>query len=96
MAGVPLATVSTLLGHKSLSMTMRSAHLPPKHMLSGVRVLDRQKSRSLDNHLAVSGLEGRDKVQAPASPGTYNVAQVTDESEKEQMVPKPGFEPGHP
>ncbi len=70
MAGVPLATVSTLLGHKSLSMTMRSAHLPPKHMLSAVRVLDGQKSRSLDNHLAVSGLEGRDEVETPASAGT--------------------------
>ena len=70
MAGVPLATVSTLLGHKSLSMTMRSAHLLPKHMLSAVRVLDGQKSRSLDNHLAVPGLEGRDEVQAPASAGT--------------------------
>lgn len=69
MAGVPLATVSTLLGHKSLSMTMRSAHLPPKHMLSGVRVLDGQKSRSLDNHLTISGLEGREEVEAPASVG---------------------------
>ncbi len=36
----------------------------------GVRVLDGQKSRSLDNHLAVSGLEGRDKVEVPASVGT--------------------------
>ncbi len=70
MAGVPLATVSKLLEHKSLSMTMRSAHLSPKHMLSGVRVLDGQKSRSLDNHLAISGLEGRDEVEVPASVGT--------------------------
>ncbi len=67
MAGVPLATVSKLLGHKSLSMTMRYAHLSPKHMLSAVRVLDRGKSTSLDNHLTISGLEGRNEVEAPVS-----------------------------
>jgi len=29
MAGVPLLTVSKLLGHKTLAMTMRYAHLAP-------------------------------------------------------------------
>ncbi len=62
MAGVPLATVSKLLGHKSLSMTMRYAHLSPKHMLSAVRVLDGQKSTSLDNHLTIEGSEGRNEA----------------------------------
>ncbi len=62
MAGIPLATVSKLLGHKSLSMTMRYAHLSPKHMTAAVRVLDRQTSTSLDNHLTIEGSEGRNEA----------------------------------
>lgn len=40
MAGVDLTTVSRLLGHKSLTMTLRYAHLAPAHMLKAVSVLD--------------------------------------------------------
>ena len=40
MRGVPLATVSNLLGHTSPTMTIRYAHLSPKHLTSAVRVLD--------------------------------------------------------
>ncbi|NGZ96945.1 MAG: integrase [Nitrospira sp. WS110] len=40
MRGVPLATVSNLLGHTSPTMTLRYAHLSPKHLTSAVRVLD--------------------------------------------------------
>jgi integrase len=43
MKGVPLATVSMLLGHTSPTMTLRYAHLSPKHLTSAVRVLDYQK-----------------------------------------------------
>jgi len=53
MAGVPIATVGELLGHQSLSMTMRYAHLSPKHMTSAVRVLDRNSQRSLDSYLTI-------------------------------------------
>jgi len=41
MAGVPLATVSQLLGHKSLAMTMRYAHLSPAHKAEAVCSLDK-------------------------------------------------------
>jgi integrase len=55
MAGVPLAAVSELLGHTSLAMTMRYAHLSPKHPTDAVRVLDRDNS--LDNHMTIEGSE---------------------------------------
>jgi integrase len=40
MAGVDLTTVSRLLGHKTLTMTLRYAHLAPSHMVKAVDILD--------------------------------------------------------
>lgn len=53
MRGVPLATVSNLLGHTSPTMTLRYAHLSPKHLTSAVRVLDPISDGSLDNYLTI-------------------------------------------
>lgn len=39
MAGVDIATVSRLLGHKSLAMTLRYSHLAPKHLSNAVDAL---------------------------------------------------------
>ena len=40
MAGVDITTVSRLLGHKSLTMTLRYSHLAPEHLSNAVNVLD--------------------------------------------------------
>jgi site-specific recombinase XerD len=40
MSGVDITTVSRLLGHKSLSMTLRYSHLAPSHMVKAVDMLD--------------------------------------------------------
>ena len=53
MRGVPLASVSNLLGHTSPTMTLRYAHLSPKHLTSAVRVLDPQTDSSLDSYLTI-------------------------------------------
>jgi integrase len=40
-AGVPLLTIGKLLGHKSMVMTMRYAHLSPEHLREAVQALAR-------------------------------------------------------
>lgn len=49
MAGVDLTTVSRLLGHASLTMTLRYAHLAPDHLKGAVEVLARLQSQEA-NH----------------------------------------------
>ncbi|MEO7863909.1 MAG: site-specific integrase, partial [Nitrospirales bacterium] len=50
MRGNPIATVSELLGHKSITMTMRYAHLSPAHKAEAVK--------SLDKNLTIEGKTG--------------------------------------
>ncbi len=40
MAGVDITTVSKLLGHKTLTMTLRYSHLAPKHLQDAVNMLN--------------------------------------------------------
>ena len=40
MAGIDITTVKELLGHKTLTMTLRYAHLAPAHKVKAVNVLD--------------------------------------------------------
>jgi hypothetical protein len=40
MAGVDLMTVKELLGHASLTMTMRYSHLAPDHRMRAIKTLD--------------------------------------------------------
>jgi len=40
MAGVDITTVKELLGHKTLTMTLRYAHLAPSHKVKAVDLLD--------------------------------------------------------
>ena len=51
MAGVDLTTVSRLLGHKTLAMTLRYAHLAPAHMVKAVELLDSSLSGEPRAHL---------------------------------------------
>jgi hypothetical protein len=39
-AGRPLAEVAALAGHRDIRMTLRYAHLAPKHLEQGIRALE--------------------------------------------------------
>ncbi|MGD0275803.1 MAG: site-specific integrase [Syntrophales bacterium] len=41
MAGIDLTTIKELLGHKTLTMTLRYAHLAPSHKVNAVDILDK-------------------------------------------------------
>jgi site-specific recombinase XerD len=41
MAGVDLKTAQELMGHKTLAMTARYAHLSPGHLKTAIQKLDR-------------------------------------------------------
>jgi len=45
MAGVDLNTVRELLGHKSIAMTLRYAHLAPEHKAAAVETPVRARRR---------------------------------------------------
>lgn len=60
MGGVDLTTVKELLGHKTLTMTLRYSHLAPSHKVKAVGVLEEKlrvssedSSDLLDNYLTV-------------------------------------------
>jgi integrase len=53
LSGIDLATVSKLLGHSSIHMTMRYSHPTPEALKSAVSVLDSQKSeKSVSNSVS--------------------------------------------
>jgi integrase len=49
MAGVDLATVKELMGHKHIAMTLRYAHLAPGHKRAAVEVLSGGAGKSPSN-----------------------------------------------
>ncbi len=51
MAGIDLTSVKELLGHKSLTMTLRYLHLTPGHKRKAVHVLDRLMEKNEDEAL---------------------------------------------
>lgn len=64
MAGVDITTVSRLLGHKSLKMTLRYAHLAPSHMVKAVDILDNTlNTKSTSQLLHSEGILGSNRKE---------------------------------
>jgi integrase len=69
MAGVDLRTVAELMGHKTIQMTMRYAHLAPAHKLAAVEKLavGWQTDRPTDTRTDTNTLEQASEVGRNAS-----------------------------
>jgi integrase len=63
MAGIDITTVKELLGHKTLTMTLRYAHLAPSHKVKAIDVLD-------------NTLNGRSTIQKLYTPIEKELAAV--------------------
>jgi integrase len=80
MRGVALATVSNLLGHTSPTMTLRYAHLSPKHLTSAVRVLDAQSDSSHDNYMTIQRKQTPEEVVTGDGSHEREIAKQLDRS----------------
>ncbi len=95
MAGVNLATVKEILGHKTIEMTLRYAHLSPAHTLAAAKELDRafevaeqaRETLSVGTNWAQSGL-------MKSNPIFENLP--THENYVEKLAGATGVEPATP
>lgn len=64
MAGIDITTVKELLGHKTLTMTLRYAHLAPAHKVKAVEILE-------------GALTGKPTIQKLYNPNEKGLAHVS-------------------
>ena len=95
MRGVPLATVSNLLGHTSPTMTLRYAHLSPTHLTSAVRVLDRHSDTSLDSYLTIQPEQTPEGVVEGVKNEVAETTKLIDRKCESTVVLKTPCEPAH-
>jgi integrase len=64
MAGVDLATVKELMGHKHITMTLRYTHLAPGHKRSAIAALDRTAQKVPTNFTTMAESQSDYMLQA--------------------------------
>jgi len=64
MAGVPLRKVQELMGHKTIAMTCRYAHLAPEHLQDAVLKLDGWGQKPTESKTETGPFEGSLPVEA--------------------------------
>jgi hypothetical protein len=67
MHGVDIRTVQELMGHKSISMTVRYSHLAPKHTLAAVELLAGGSTVEPTSTKTSTGPIQQNRTEAPAT-----------------------------
>jgi len=67
MAGCDLRTVQELLGHKTLTMTLRYSHLAPGHKVKAVGLLDEVLTMNLTKTLQFEKNKGSANLLTPCN-----------------------------
>jgi len=67
MAGVDIRTVQELMGHKSISMTVRYSHLAPKQTLAAVELLAGSSTADSTSTRTSTEPEGQEQTEAVAT-----------------------------
>jgi len=90
MAGVDIRTVQELMGHKTLAMTLRYAHLSPAHRLDAVQRLTRPRTDTTtdtdSNAEKVAAEAGGEVVDLPREPSEPCWDRTSDPLLKRQML----------
>lgn len=68
MAGVPILTIKELMGHSTVQMTMRYAHLAPSTLAQAVPVLLRAESAAIEDS-RLPGVNREPQALVPALQG---------------------------
>lgn len=82
MAGVDLVTIQQLMGHKTLEMTLRYAHLSPEHRLNAIRRLDRRTGTR-------TGTSQRTRVRKKRAGGEVVVSPGKSQCARRELNPQP-------
>jgi integrase len=80
----------------SPTMTLRYAHLSPKHLTSAVRVLDPHSASSLDSYLTIQPKQTPEEVFVDVGNESDETQKCLARNGEYELVPKAGFEPAHP
>jgi len=67
MAGVDIRTVAELMGHQTIHMTMRYAHLAPAHGLAAVQKLVRHSGNGTDTKTSTKRLGRVAEIKAKSA-----------------------------
>ena len=78
MAGVDLRTVAQLMGHRTIQMTMRYAHLAPDHQQSAVERLLVYREKK--------GAGKRGPSATKTATGSFGVAKKDGEHENKSLI----------
>ncbi len=79
MGGVDITTVKELLGHKTLTMTLRYAHLAPSHKVNAVGVLEEELGTVTEDSSGLLDVYTTVEQENPPTPGRKSLQNMVED-----------------